>query len=357
MLSHLVVIHQEAEKRINYLNHGGVGKNALIYKISDTVILKKSKLFNSDIDNIYATYKREIAFFELIDTLGEEQKYFTRLLKYNITDEQIKIDKLENEALKRSRLVLNQYITYAGDKLLENRTPNHIIRTEYKKFISEVYLALNIMDKNGWYHGDIHLNNIMRGPGNYIIIDYESVNKKTDDIMIDSKKFLLHCVLLIAGHINVPRKIGELETCPFIAQAMSKHYGSEYTNAVNYLSKKYEYDDRNIVIRAITYRGYVGNKQRKKMAIQLDFMIYVVCRYTDIIALIIENGIHTDKLSPIKKEPISRSDSWRRPIEPSASNEPKNFKFPDPLINPEFVLQINECTTYAEILLKIVNLR
>ena len=93
------------------------------------------------------------------------------------------------------------------------------------------------------------------------------------------------------------------------------------------------------------------------MAIQLDFMIYVVCRYTDIIALIIENGIHTDKLSPIKKEPISRSDSWRRPIEPSASIEPKNFKFPDPLINPEFVLQINECTTYAEILLKIVNLR
>jgi hypothetical protein len=150
---------------------------------------------------------------------------------------------------------------------------------------------------------------------------------------------------------------------------MSRQYGREYTEAVDYLTKKHNYDDRNIITRIITYESYIGNKRRKEMAVQLDFMIYVVCKFAPRIAPIIESGIREDELSPIKKEVPAADSKWprssnvaaspgfsRRPREPAAVAAPAapvRFCFLEPLISLGKVLELNECNTYQKILAKL----
>ena len=484
----LAIGGEEEDKLLRTRKHMiGYGASAIVYKINDDMILRKSKLAPNDKAGLNTPYKREIEFFEMVDKLPSNlQKHFMRLIKYDIVKEDILNLTPGNRYAASSDIYLNQYITYINTKIFskgefkvkseEEKEQFIEIHDHKEKFVKTVYGILHLIDTEGWYHGDIHLNNIMANRFGkditFVLIDYETVGKSTG-ILIDSKKFLLNCVLLVSGNINLPSEIGGLEPHVFLYKLLSEagsrkeaiddtilKYGDLYTSddeigrlkvcdpvnkAIAYLMRKYKYS--TAALKGILNHELYHNKpgEQEFQAIQLDFMIFLTCRYRTLI----EGIINREAIPPKESEPlritnalnhspwtkpatvipnansdiyipgqnrqnrqnrqnqqnqksaIVASDRWQRassnaPIDascdapaapymqpinascdvPAISSEPASsgfsrqpsepvevvvsvapaalrFRFPEPLISLDKVLELNECNTYQKILAKL----
>jgi hypothetical protein len=169
-------IEEEEEKEVT-LGEGAWGKT---YRKGIHVI-KRFKYDSNDND-----FVKEMAFYGWINTLSpDEQKYFSRLIKYSIYWDPIfehapkNID-LFNEEYKqkivernKSKWTVDLYIEYKGRKI-DPSIFYTLSSSEKYKLLLQLLKIIRILKKNHVFHEDIHPGNIVIDDttGNIALIDY-----------------------------------------------------------------------------------------------------------------------------------------------------------------------------------------
>ncbi len=220
----------------------GQGWGSKVYKISDEIALRRTKIYpNDEFDKTQICWT-ELMFYEFINSLESEyKKHFLTLHKHEfrkVRPEEFAIEYKQKTkhtlALTKSNVVSDQYITYVPTPLIIREEPNPILFKDCHNFIRTVYKCLHVLEMNGWEYNDLHLGNIMMSnEGNYVLIDYDSATKRKKMSMVASKIFIIKSLLFIDDKLGIPKFIDKIPLYDFVISKMDEKLRLKIEKIIN----------------------------------------------------------------------------------------------------------------------------
>jgi hypothetical protein len=170
--------------------------------------------------------------FHLFTDDCERSKEFSKKYKHNT--------KYTN-ALTKSNMVMDQYISYIPIPLLIDGNPNKILYTDYMNFIRTMYKCLYVIESNGWKYKDLHLGNMMMSDSDtYVLIDYDSISKKDTDDMVASKLFIIKSLLFIDDKVGIPTTVDKAHIYDYVISRIDEKLMEKIRKTIN--NPKLEHD-------------------------------------------------------------------------------------------------------------------